>query len=108
MNREEILTAARKENGNHDLAEQHVDTKAGFYGYTVGALLCFLMMLLSRIFTGEVDLSCAVVYLGMYAVRLFARYRMKKEKWELAMAVFVAAVTLMGIAVHICNLAGVI
>ena len=108
MNREDILSAARKENKNHDFAEDHVNTQAGFYGYAVGAVLCILMMVLSKVFTGETNLSCAIVYLGMYSVRLYTRYRMKKEKWELAAAVLVAAITLAGVIVHICNLAGVL
>jgi len=106
MNREEILSAARKENKNHDFAEEHVNTESGFNCYIVGAVLCLVLMALGKAFTGEIDLSCAIVYLGMDSVRHFTRFRMKKEKWELAAAILFALISLAGLAVHICKLAG--
>lgn len=106
MNKEQILSAARKENKNHDLAEEHINTKAGSFAYAIGGVLCFLMMLLSEIFTGEAELSCAIVYLGMMSVRQIVRYRVKKDRWGMGLGILLGAITLAGIIVYICELAG--
>ncbi len=106
MNKEDILKAARNEHANRDLAEDHINTEAGFFGYAIGAFLCFLLMLLSEIIAGKTELSCTIVYLGMCSARFFTRYRMTKAKKDLFGTVVIGALTVFGIAVYIRNLLG--
>lgn len=106
MNKEEVLKAARNENANHDLVEDHINTEAGFFGYAIGAVLCMLLMLLRQVITGEAELACAIVYLGMFSTRLFTRYHMTKAKKTLVGAVVLCALTVIGLAVYVRNLLG--
>lgn len=108
MNKEDILSAARKENKNHDLAEEHINTESGFFAYAVGGVLCFLLMLLKKIFTGEAELSCAIVYMGMMSARVITKSRHKKDRSGFVAGILLAVITLAGIVIYICNLAGVL
>jgi len=107
MNKEDILSAARKENKNHDLAEEHFNAEAGFSGYAVGALICFLLMFMSQVITGEPELACAIVYLGMMATRLIVKYRRKKDRAGITLGILLGVIALAGMVVYICGLAGV-
>lgn len=104
MDKEKILQMAREENNDQDLVEQQVKVKSEALAYAVGGALCFVLMLLQNIITGEAELSCAIIYLGMATTRLFMRYQLTKQRKELVFAIIMAFLTVTGIVVHVCNL----
>lgn len=108
MDKEKVLKMARAENKTADLVEEHIEKEAGYFANNIGVMLCALLMITQNILTGEAELSCAIVCVGMYAARMFSRYKVSKAKWSLVFAVILSAATVLGIVVHLINLLGVI
>lgn len=108
MNKEDILKAARKENGNQDLVEEKERVEGGFYAFGAGLALCIIVMALSEILTGRQETGAAFVYCGMMFVHLLSRYGSRKTRKRLAAAVICGIIALALLVVHILILKGVV
>lgn len=87
MNKEEILNASRKENGNKDLVEVEVYNEAGNYATRVGATTCCILSLLSFWIADTFIFSPWVIYFSILATHWLIRYKKKKIKSDLILTV---------------------
>ena len=76
MNKEEILSASRKENGDKDLVELEVAKRAGHYALRVGATVCCVLSLLSLWIADTFIYSPWVIYFSLLATNWFVRHRL--------------------------------
>ncbi len=98
MDKEEILKASRKENGNKDLAEMEVVYKAGSYAARVGALVCCVISLLSSVIANMLLYSPWVIYFSMMGTQWLIRFLKLKKKSDLVIAGVFWLLTLLAFA----------
>ena len=75
MNKEEILSKARKENKGMDAVEQAAKTEAAKISMAVGAAACMLLNLLDRIIlqTDVIGDTCWIIYGIMVSTSLWVQ-----------------------------------
>lgn len=95
MQREEILNASRKENGNKDLAEMEILHQAGSHASRVGAIVCCLLSLLSSALAHTMIYSPWVIYFSIITTQWFFRYRKMKQKSDLVLTILFLTLSLL-------------
>lgn len=87
MEKEEVLNASRKENGNKDLAEIELLHQAGSHASRVGALVCCLLSLLSSVLARAMIYSPWVIYFSIMGTHWLVRFTKLKRKSDLVVAI---------------------
>lgn len=87
MNKEDILAMSRRENKNHDLAEQEIHAKACAIAGCVGALVCCAISVMAHLILGDYLLSPWVIYFSIMGTQSVVRYVRLKRRSDLAAAI---------------------
>ncbi len=107
MNKEEILAKSRKELNNADLVEEQIVYQAGRVSQTVGATVCILISVLSRLMTGDYLISPWIIYFSMLGANWIVRFTKLKRKSDLVIATVFLIIAVILFVVQILQLSGV-
>ena len=107
MDREENLERSRRENKNKDLAELDVTVYAGNMAGRVGACVCCLVSIISRVVTGEFIYSPWVIYFSILGTQYIVKYSKVKRRSDLWICVLYFGMCLFTLSLFIMRLAGV-
>ena len=87
MNREEILEKSRKANIRKDEMESYAIAKAGQMAFSIGGIVCMVVLLVENFISGHVNTSLWTVYLSMRGTSDLVEYQYLKDKKTLRFAV---------------------
>lgn len=104
MNKEEILSASRKENGDKDLVELEVAKRAGHYALRVGATVCCVLSLLSLWIADTFIYSPWVIYFSLLATNWFVRHRQMKTRSDYVLSITFLSLALAALAEFVARL----
>lgn len=114
MNKEEILAKSRAENKGQDEREKHVLIKAGQIAFTVGGVMCMLIVLFNSILEGgtrfdpKLNTMLGSIYLSMLGSQSLYKYIKLKKKHELFLAIALLTVSLAGLVWTMLKMIGVL
>lgn len=94
MNKEDILAKSRQEGkGKPDELEIAAFGKASRVGMLVGAIICIILVLISRWVLGRGDIALAgwMIYMAMQGASNFVLYKHLRKKETLASAIICSA-----------------
>lgn len=95
MEREEVLSASRKEHQNKDLAEREVVYQAGSHAGRVGALVCCLLSWLASRLAHTMIYSPWVIYFSILATQWWVRFLKRKRGSDLVLALLFAVLSIL-------------
>lgn len=104
MNKEEILSASRKENKDQDLVEIEVGNKAGRYALSVGATACCVISLLSLWIADVFIYSPWVIYFSLLATNWYVRHKEMKTRSDLVLSITFFSMALAALAGFVARL----
>ena len=87
MNREEILEKSRQDNIRKDEMESYAIAKAGQMAFSIGGIVCMVVLLVENFISGHVNMSLWTVYLSMRGTSDLVEYQYLKDKKTLRFAV---------------------
>ncbi len=87
MEKEDILTLSRKENGNRDLAEIETAAKAGSVAARVGAGVCCLVSAIFVWATSAMLLSPWVIYFSILGTHYLVKFIKVKRRTDLTITI---------------------
>ena len=118
MNKEEILAKSRAENKGSDEREKQVLIKAGQIAFTVGGVMCMLIVLFNSIlemvdqggtrFDPKLNTMLWSIYLSMLGSLSLYKYIKLKKKHELFLAIAQLTVSLAGLVWTMLKMIGVL
>ncbi len=97
MNKDDILSASRRENKNRDLAELDASARAGNLAGRVGALVCCLVSFLASAVADILLYSPWIIYFSIMGTHWLVRFVRLKKKSELVLAVMFLILALLGL-----------
>ena len=106
MDKQEILERSRKENANRDEMEKGTLTRAGQKAFSVGGLVCALIIILEALLKEDVSFSTWCVYLSMTGTVFIVKYLKLRRKHELVIGIVQLAAAALFLALHIRRLVG--
>ena len=87
MEKEDILTLSREENGNRDLAEIETSAKAGSVAARVGAGVCCLVSAIFVWATSAMLLSPWVIYFSILGTHYLVKFIKVKRRTDLTITI---------------------
>ena len=94
MNKEEILSASRKENRNQDLFEVECIKKGSRIAYVVGIIMCCMICFLQWLFTKTINWGCWIVNYSIISTMFFVKAVNRRKKHEICVTVLYVLITI--------------
>ena len=107
MDREEILKQAQKENKGKDVADLDAQRKGAYIAYFVGILLIILVDIVEGFVFHRISYGCNMAVFAMAFTAFLTKYRIRKKRHELYVAMVYGVLTFIFLALWISQLCGV-
>ncbi len=106
MDRDEILSASRKEHQNKDLPELEISSRAGTIAMQVGAIVCSLLAVLTAILTETIFYSPWIIYFSILGTNWIVRYVCQKRVSDLVVSILLFALAVLATVLFVLRLMG--
>ena len=108
MTKEEILAKAQQENKGKDVADLDAQHRGAYAAYFVGVCLILIVDIIEWISFKKISYGCNMALFMMLFTAFVIKFRIRKKKHELFVALCYAAIGIACLVLWILQLCGVI
>lgn len=108
MNREDILKMAQQENGGKDVADLEAQRRGAYFAYLIGICLILAVDIVEALVLHRVSFGCNMAMFAMAFAAFATKYRIRRKKHELFVAIAYGVGAAVCAALWIMQLCGVL